>query len=157
METSMSKQQEIDASTIDEVIDDLPLHEMTEEEMENAIDPNSMAARLERRQVRYWLYCLRSNAEKEKPLPDSLPAGFRSRYVDQLGFDGWENFAVNWDVALHDPSTIVSREHSEAEVWDLVVQAKFPQLTPDGSVKYPDLSVQRAVEEELEKQQAQDG
>lgn len=137
--------------SIDETIDDLPMHEMTGEEAVAQINPNSLTARLERRKVRYALYCMRSKQEG-KTLPNDFDSTLPSKFEEQDGFDGWKNFAITWDVALHDTYKVVSRHFSEAEEWERVVQAKFPQLQPDGSVKYPDMAVKRAVDKEVKNQ-----
>lgn len=136
---------------IDEVIDDLPMHKMTGEEAIKKVNPNSLSARLERRQVRYALYCMRSKQEG-KILPEDFDSTLPSKFEEQEGFDGWSNFAITWDVTLHNPYKITSRHFSEAEEWERVVQAKFPQIQPDGTVRYPDLSVKIAVDKESKNQ-----
>ena len=139
-------------TSIDEKIDEIPMHEMTGDEALKLLDPNSLAARVERRDTRYFMYCLRSKAEKNKVLPDSIPVDFALRYENQIGFDGWINFATTWDVSLHDASIVVSRAFSEVEEWERVLHAKFPQIQPDGSVKYPDMRVKEAIDTELKEQ-----
>ena len=139
-------------NNIDEKIDEMPMHEMTGDEALEQLDPNSLAARIERRDTRYFMYCLRSKEEKNKILPKNIPIDFALIYEDQLGFDGWINFAVTWDVSLHDANAIVSRAFSEQEEWERVVHAKFPRIGPNGSIKYPDMRVKEAVDEELKLQ-----
>ena len=95
---------------IDDQIDNLPMHEMSTEEALKAIDPNSLAARLTRRKVRYFLYCLRSQLDG-KTMPADFPADLPGKIMLQKGFDGWANFANTWDVSLHDPYLVVSRNH----------------------------------------------
>ena len=136
---------------IDTEIDDLPMHEMDTEKAIAKLDPNSIQARIKRKQIRYQLYCLRSQTEG-KPLPENLDKTLVGHFMLQPGFDGFKNFAVTWDVALHDPMKVVSRNYSETEEWDRVVQAKFPQIQPDGSIKYPDMKVKEAVDTEYKKQ-----
>lgn len=135
---------------IDNVIDEIPMHEMTGEEAVKLLNPNSLKARIYRKNTRYKLYCLKSREEKGKIIPSNITEEFVKHYEDQHGFDGWKNFAVNWDVALHDPDTIVARMFSDEEEWHRIVMAKFPQIQPDGSVKYPDLRVKEAIDAEVE-------
>lgn len=138
--------------TIDELIDELPMHEMDAEEAISQLDPNSLAARLERRNIRYALYCMRSKQEG-KNMPEDFDYNLTDKFEKQDGFDGWKNFATTWDVALDNPYSVVSRHFSEAEEWERVVQAKFPQIQPDGSVKYPDMKVKKAVDKEAKNQE----
>ena len=138
--------------SIDEKIDEMPMHKMTGEEAVKQLDPNSLAARLERRDIRYFMYCLRSKAEKNKILPDAIPIDFALIYEAQIGFDEWINFAITWDVSLHDAKVIVSREFSEQEEWERVVHAKFPKIGPNGTIEYPDMRIKKAMDLELKKQ-----
>ena len=158
--------------SIDEQIDELPMHEMTGEEALKMIDPNSFSHRITRRDVRYKLYCKRTEAEnainiavatkvKEKHPKVKIPRKvvlpkidkeFVKLYEEQDGFDGWKNFATTWDVALHDATVVVSRAFSEAEEWDRVVRAKFPKIEPGGKIVYPDMAVKKAVDAEAELQ-----
>ena len=143
---------------IDRQIDKIEMHEMTGEEALKLINPNSLKARLNRKKIRYWLYAHKSvlklrNDGSERPLPDDVPKGFKEKYEEQHGFDGWENFATTWDVELHDPDVVISRMFSEEEEWQRVILAKFPQIQPDGSIKYPDMRVKKAVEKEAKIQE----
>jgi len=140
-------------SDIDIQIDKIEMHEMTGEEALKQINPNSLKARLKRRQIRYWLYSLKSNFLSNKKLSDKIPKGFKEKYEEQHGFDGWGNFAATWDVELHDPEVLVSRLFSEEEEWHRIIMAKFPQIQPDGSIKYPDMRVKKAVDEEIKNQE----
>ena len=132
---------------IDTQIDDLPMHDMETIDALASIDPNSLKARLERKRIRYFLYCLRS-MDQGKEGPEDIPADLIGKITLQKGFTGWHNFAVNWDVALNNPYKVVSRQYSEEEEWERVVMAKFPQIKPDGNVEYPDMDVKKAVDEE---------
>ena len=136
---------------IDDIIDDLPMHEMDTIDALASINPNSLRARLDRRKVRYFLYSLRS-IETGKKAPADLPKELASQIESQDGFDGWKNFANTWDVALNNPYKVVSRRFSEEEEWDRVVQAKFPKIKPDGGVHYPDMEVKAKVDDEIENQ-----
>lgn len=133
---------EIDAS-----IDEIEMTDITGDEALAQIDPNGLSARLTRREARYKLYKIRYALEKGKKLSNAKKAKKeREFYEDQVGFDGWENFAMSWDVALHNPDVIVSRMFTETEEWERTVLAKFPRIEPGGKIVYPDLSVQKKVE-----------
>jgi len=145
-------------SDIDIQIDKIKMHEMTGEEALKQINPNSLKARLNRRQIRYWLYKIKGSLTERSDgtfttLPEDIPSGFQESYEEQHGFDGWGNFAVTWDVELHDPEVLVSRLFSEEEEWHRIIMAKFPQIQPDGSIKYPDMRVKKAVDEEIKNQE----
>jgi len=131
---------------IDDQIDEIEMSEMTGDEAIKQIDPNGLSARIVRRESRYKLYKIRYAIDKDKKIPKAYSKKFRKSYEEQVGFDGWHNFAITWDVALHDPATVVSRMFSEAEEWERTVKAKFPQILPGGKIVYPDLSVQEKVE-----------
>jgi len=147
-------------SEIDKQIDDIAMHEMTGEEALKQINPNSLRARVKRRDVRYLLYKFRGSVIERSDgsftqLPDNIPKGFKKKYEDQDGFDGWKNFSITWDVALHDPELIINRMFSEEEEWQRIIQAKFPQIQPDGKIKYPDMRVKKAVDKEIKLQAKQ--
>lgn len=134
---------------IDDQIDKIPMHEMTGAKAAEQINPNSLRARLKRRKIRYFMYRLRTLEEKNHDImPKNVPEGFVELYESQHGFDGWANFAVTWDISLHDTELVMSRMFSEAEEWERIVMAKFPQIQHDGSIKYPDMAVKKAVDEE---------
>lgn len=133
---------------LDTQIDEIEMTEMTGKEALRQIDPNGLAARLKRRDTRYMLYTMKRCEEKGWDLPkkQGYTKKFIKSYESQVGFNGWDNFAVTWDVALHDPETIVSRMFSEQEEWERTIKAKFPQILPGGKIIYPDLSVKEKVE-----------
>lgn len=79
-----------------------------------------------RKQIRYRLFRLRSEAVDEIEFDDT-PKGFKKFYADQKWFDGWENFAVTWDVGdpenpeprgSGDPLEVVPRYMSIEEEWE---------------------------------------
>lgn len=118
------------------------------EEVAVTIAGNSMEAfrlRRARKDVRYKLYRLRTEAEGKSSASD-VSDDFRKHFENQPFFKGWKFFAALWDVSLLDPMQVVARDHSEIEEWEAIVRAKFPQLTPDGKVVYPDISVKEKVD-----------
>jgi hypothetical protein len=123
---------------------------LTGEQMNKAINPNAISARIRRKNTRYNLYSLKNATISGNVL--DISDDFKSIYTMQDGFDGWSNFAITWDVALDQPEKVVSRRFSDEEEWERTVQAKFPQVQADGSIKYPDLKVERAVKEEATRQ-----
>lgn len=133
---------------IDNEIDEIEMTEMTGAEASVKLDTTSLNDRIVRRDVRYKMYKIKHLIGKEAKIPERIATEeFVKSYEDQVGFDGWDNFAVTWDVALHDPDTVVSRMFSEDEEWERTIRAKFPQIEPGGKINYPDLSVQKKVEE----------
>jgi len=134
---------------IDDQLDTMD-SEFTGAQMSKKLNPNSIQARILRRDTRYKLYTIRTCVGKALPITES--AEFLQNFQTQLGFDGWDKFAITWDVSLNDPFKVVSRKFSEIEEWENTVKAKFPQIQPDGSVKYPDLNVKKSVDKEAKKQ-----
>ena len=137
---------------LDEKIEDLELADMSEEEVTRtvkAFSSEGMQMRAERKKVRYQLYRLRTDAEG-KCSHDSSKAFVKS-FEDQEVFDNWRNFGTTWDVSLSDPMVIVRRDLSEQEEWDNIVRSKFPQITHDGKVVYPDVEVKEKVDKEVAK------
>ena len=112
------------------------------------VTPLTSVGRRARKQVRYQLYRLRTDA-LGKASADSTQE-FRESFESQPLFKGWRFFAETWDVALDDPMRVVARLHTEQEEWDAVVAAKFPQVSVDGKVSYPNPNVRRRVEAEAE-------
>lgn len=134
------------AEALDTEIESLELHNMSQTEIERtvtAFSPEGVTLRAERKKVRYRLYRLRT--EKAGKCSSGEKKEFREKFEKQPFFDGWQNFAVSWDVAFDDPYRIVHRQLSEQEEWDEVMKAKYPVIK-QGRVVYPDINVRKAVE-----------
>ena len=145
----MSKQE--DQDKLEEDIDALELHDKTEEEILRVIEglsPEGMKLRKERKDVRYQLYRLKSEAEGKAP--NASEEGFKEKFEGQEHFGGWRNFSVTWDVAMDDPYRIVHRIRSVGDEWDEIVKAKFPQINANGGIVYPDITVRKRVEAQAE-------
>lgn len=160
------KATEAEVAVLDEKLDALDeldggIHDLTPEQLEETsreILWSSGAAfklRRARKEVRYKLYRLRTEAEG-KCSAHHIDAEFRASFEGQPLFKGWRFFGELWDVALIDPMTIVSRANSEQEEWDAVIRAKYPQVTPGGKVVYPDLTVKKRVEAAAKKLSSED-
>jgi len=139
--------------TLDDEIEAIELAELEPEEVDEVVErviaghsAEAREMRRTRKEVRYLLYRLRTEAEG-KGAAASDP-GFRAAFEGQPLFKGWRFFASLWDVALSDPMRVVSRDNSEQAEWDAVVAAKYPQLTPEGGIHYPDITVRERVEAE---------
>jgi len=139
--------------TLDDEIDALELAELEPDEVDEVAarvisghSAEARAMRRDRKQIRYQLYRLRTEAEG-KGAAASEPE-FRDHFEAQPLFKGWRFFGQLWDVALDDGMRVVSRDNSEQAEWDAVVAAKFPQLTPEGGIHYPDITVRERVEAE---------
>jgi hypothetical protein len=105
----------------------------------------AFALRRKRKDVRYKLYRLRTEAEG-KCSAHEIPQAFRDVFQKQPYFKGWRFFGSLWDVSLLDPMVVVARDHTEQEEWDAIIRAKFPQITADGRVVYPDITVKKKVD-----------
>lgn len=140
---------------------DLPkknIADMSPDELDAAsvriVKGNSAEARelrASRKEVRYRLYRLRSEKEGKSSASDVVDEEFRTYFETQPLFQGWKFFAELWDVSLTDPMRVVARYHGEQKEWNDVVAAKFPQLTPEGGVVYPDITVRDSVQAEADK------
>ena len=145
----MSKENE--QEKLEQDIDALELHDKDEEEIERVIKAFSeegLKLRRERKNVRYQLYRLKSEAEGRAA--NVSDPGFKEIFENQTFFDGWRRFSESWDVALDDPYRIVHRIRSVGEDWDAIVEAKFPRIEPGGKVVYPDITVRKRVEQQAE-------
>jgi hypothetical protein len=104
---------------------------MTWDELQAAAtDPDIKGVRRRaRRKVRYWMFRLQKQADEasrgNEHNIDGIPDGLREHYEDTIGFAGWENFGVNWDVRgdLHkDPEgsflDIIPRRFSIHQEWN---------------------------------------
>jgi len=135
---------------LNQEVDDLDLSALSPEELETVsrvIHGNSAEAqslRRSRKDVRYKLYRLRSEAEGKSSIPE-LDETFRKSFSSQPAFRGWKFFAVLWDVDLVDPLVVVARDHSEQADWDNLVASRLPQIHPGGGLHYPDLTVRKKV------------
>lgn len=126
--------------------DNIELAVMTPDDMNRVVEglsPEGIAFRALRRKVRYKLYRCRSEASGTAS--STCCEKFKAKFESQVGFTGWRFFASQWDVALDDPNTVVSRSFTEQEEWDTVVRAKFPQLQLNGALIYPDIKVKNRV------------
>lgn len=140
---------------LDNEIEELELADMSETEIEKtvtAFSEEGMQLRAARKKIRYQLYRLRT--EQEGKCAAESTDEFKKQFEDQEFFDGWNNFGTTWDVAFDEPTRIVHRTLSEQEEWDELVKAKFPTVTHDGKVKYPDINVRKKVEAEAAKRAA---
>ena len=148
----LTKKQTKVVEALDDQIENLELSEMSGTQIEKTVKSFSkegMQIRRARKEIRYQLYRLRT--EKEGKCASESTLEFREIFESQDFFGGWLNFGVTWDVAFDDPTRIVHKVKSEQEEWDEVVKAKFPQITHDGKVKYPDINVRKKVEKEAKK------
>ena len=138
---------------LEQDIEDLELHDKSEREVKkaiNALSEEGMLIRKNRKKVRYQLYRLKGEAEGR--CANLSEDGFKEQFEEQRFFDGWKNFSVTWDVAMHEPYRIVHRTLSVQAEWDEIVRAKFPSVAPGGKITYPDISVKEAVEAEAKNQ-----
>lgn len=147
-DTKLSKKQVEVLESYNSTIEDLDLSEMTESDMNRVISSFSeegLQLRKNRKQIRYQLYRLRTEAEG-KASSDSSEE-FKKAFTKQPLFDGWRFFGTTWDVAFDDPMRIVHKDKSEQQEWDELVAAKFPTIDENGKVSYPDITVRKKVEE----------
>jgi len=106
------------------------------EEIEAGARYENLKPLLLRKQIRYWLSRLRSEALEDKEKPD-LPKGFKKFFSDQEYWDGWENWGITWDVGTpmrqpdpdnaeywsDDPLEVVPRFVSIEEEWEETIDA----------------------------------
>lgn len=95
---------------------------------EHLADRPDLQAVVKRKQVRYMLFRLKTEADGG-PKATSIPRGFRPHFKKQEWFDGWENFGVTWDVEAEDPLTTRPRYESIHEEWDQQIEAMVRQQT----------------------------
>ena len=143
---------------LEQDIEDLELHDKSEEEIIHVIEALSkdgMILRRRRKKVRYQLYRLHnealgitSNVSEE---------GFKEQFESDPNFGGWRFFTITWDVAIDDPYRCVHKDKSAEDEWNEIVAAKFPQMTSDGKLSYPDITVRKAVEKEAKLQAKKSG
>lgn len=139
---------------VDKKIEKLELSDMSTKEVERtvkAFSSEGLQLRADRKKVRYQLYRLRTEAEGRGAADSDKK--FIDTFEKQPFFDGWINFASTWDVAFDDPTRIVHRTLSEQEEWDNIVRAKFPTITHDGKVLYPDMKVRDKVDKEAKRRE----
>lgn len=132
---------------LDKEIDDLELDEMSEKEITrtvSAMSTEGLALRRARKSVRYRLARIQTMVSGGPDAEDT--EGLKEKFEAMPLFGGWRFYGITWDVALGDPFEIVSRDHSQIEEWNALMQSKFPTLNHDGSVSYPDITVKEKVE-----------
>jgi hypothetical protein len=137
---------------LDSLKDGENIADMTPDQLERkvkAFSDEGLKLRRARKEVRYQLYRLRTDAEGKNSHESTKT--FIKKFEDQPYFDGWRNFGTTWDVAQDDPYRIVHKTLSEQEEWDEVVRSKFPQIDHNGKVTYPDITVRKRVEHESAK------
>lgn len=146
--------QENEQEDLEQEIEEIDLHDKSEEEITEVISglsQEAMALRRKRKKIRYQLYRLKSEAEGK--CANVSEEGFKEQFEEQTHFEGWRKFSISWDVALDDPMRIVHRYRSVLDEWDEVVAAKFPTISAGGRVNYPDITVRKAVEAEAKLQE----
>jgi len=148
----MNKEQE--QENLDAEIEEIDLHDKSEEEITeviNGLSKEAMTLRRNRKQVRYQLYRLQNEALGK--CANVSEEGFKEKFEEQPFFDKWKNFSISWDVAMDDPMRIVHRHHSMADEWDEVIKSKYPSVAPGGKISYPDITVRKKVEAEAKLQE----
>lgn len=140
---------------LDDEIEELDdsIHKMDETEVEEVVSGLSMRGmtfRRDRKDVRYKLYRLRTEADGGPA--SEVDEEFKKKFEEHDLFGGWRFFAITWDVAFDDPFRCVHRDKSGVQEWDELVKAKFPQVGPGGKVAYPDINVRKKVEKNLRKE-----
>jgi hypothetical protein len=83
------------------------------------------------RQVRYWLYRFRTEANGGAK-SNGAPRGLKQYFEKQPGFRGWKEFANTWDIDKDDPLKIYSRRFTELQEWEATLDRVIRDL-PDGS------------------------
>ena len=145
---------EKDQEKLEETIEEIDLHDKSEDEINEVIDGLSRAGmdmRRERKKVRYQLYRLKSESLGE--CGNVSDEGFKEIFEKQPGFDKWRNFSITWDVAMDEPMRVVHRYLSALDEWEEVVKSKFPSIAPGGRISYPDITVRKKVEAEAKLQE----
>lgn len=77
-----------------------------------------------KRKIRYWCYRLQAEATGGNS-SKGKPAGLKPYYEKQKWFDGWENFAITWDVEADDPFTTKPRWESVHEEWERTLEEEL--------------------------------
>ena len=132
---------------LDNQIEELELDEMDASEIEktvSALSAEGMEYRRKRKEVRYKLYRLFTEAHGGPSA--EVDKKFKKKFEKQKNFSGWKWFGINWDVSITDPYECVHRDKSQIEEWNELVQAKFPRIEPGGKVTYPDINIRKKVE-----------
>ena len=148
---STKPQSKMVVAELDNEIEELELHDMTFDQIErtvSAFSPEGMEMRRARKQVRYQLYRLRSEAEGKSQSQST--EDFKKSFESQPLFDGWRMFGTTWDVSMDDPYRIIHKDISEQDEWNEVIKAKFPAIDANGKLTYPDIKVRKKVENEVE-------
>jgi len=97
---------------LEQDIEELELHDKSEEEILRVVDglsQEAMTLRKERKAIRYQMYRVKTEAEGK--CASKVEEGFREQFEEQPFFDGWKNFSITWDVAMDEPLRIVHRYH----------------------------------------------
>ena len=79
--------------------------------------------KLPRRQVRYWLFRFKTEAEAGGVVAEGSPGGLRDHFEGHKHFLGWGLFneSNGWDVDETDPLMIVPLRRGSADLWEEVV------------------------------------
>lgn len=136
---------------LEKEIEDIELYDKSETEIErvvSAFSKDGMKLRRARKDVRYKLYRLKSEAEGKTSTEGIVDEEFKQIFEKDPHFGGWRFFGITWDVSFDDPYRCVHRDKSVTDEWDELVAAKFPTVSPGGKVSYPDINVRKAVEKE---------
>ena len=94
-------------------------------------------ANMQRRTVRYWLFRFRTES-LGGPSSNGSPKGLKKFFEEQDGFNGWNRFAVDWDIphangctgdpckcaSLIVPLVIIKRKFSVWEEWQATVRTE---------------------------------
>lgn len=146
---------------LEQQIEELELDEVEPEEFEElvaAFSEEGMSIRKKRKNIRYILYRLKTEAEGMGSCEASLikertgmtKKGFKELFESQDQFTGFKFFSINWDVDFLNPKKIVHRDFTDAEIWENIVRSKFPTIDlATGKVVYPDMKVKKKVDDYL--------
>jgi len=85
-----------------------------------------------RRQVRYWLFRFRTEAEGGAS-SKGAPRGLRKHYEDHPHFGGWDSFGMTWDISADDVEVIIPLRYTLEQAWNTEAYANAKDL-PEAKV-----------------------
>jgi hypothetical protein len=83
---------------------------------------------MNRRQIRYLLARIRSQATGVCEDVPEMPEGFKETFESQDAFRGWIAYTVTWDVDETDPWKVVTLKKSLEDEWQEKLNEVVPEL-----------------------------
>jgi len=88
---------------------------------------NNRLSNLTKRQVRYWCFRFKTEADGIRSA-EGAPEGLKRHFESLEWFTSWKDFTVTWDVVESSPLQIRPLKESAEKIWNRVLEENAKEL-----------------------------